>query len=129
VSLARYALVVASILVASLTILGLALRGRLEGPAQGAVLFGAALAAVNTLSAHALLCWSRGRPLRSFMIAVLGGMAGRMVVVLGFLMIAMMAWGLPTLPLIASLMGYFAVFQALEFASLRGAQASAVEAQ
>jgi hypothetical protein len=114
-------LVVAGILIASLSILGLALRSALDSSGFGAVLFGAGLAAANTLSAHALLCWSRDRPLRSFLIAVLGGMAGRMAVVLGFVLIALMAWGLPTLPLVASLMGYFAVFQGLELFNLHTA--------
>jgi hypothetical protein len=76
-----------------------------------------------------LLLWSHGRPLKSFLIAVLGGMAGRMAVVLGLLLVAMMGLQLPTTPLVGSLMGYFAVFQALELISLRAATPAAAEAR
>lgn len=122
-------MIVAGILLGSLLLVSLSLGSRFEGALAKAVLFGAALAAANTLAAHALLLWSRGRPLKSFLIAVLGGMAGRMAVVLGLLLVAMMGLELPTVPLVASLMGYFAVFQALELLGLRGATPAAAEAR
>jgi hypothetical protein len=128
VSLARYLLVVTAVLAGSALLLAAAFQGRLEWQSQRAVAFGALLAALNTLLAHGLLCWARDRSLKHYLIAVLGGIAARMALVLGLLMAGLAALELRPLPSVASLLGYYAVFQVLEFHALRKAQPTTAEA-
>ena len=128
-SLTRYVLVVAAVLGGSAAPLALALNGRVEAASQQAAVFGALLAALNTILAHALLVWSKGRPLKAYLIAVLGGIAARMALVLGLLVVGLSALQLRPLPIVASLLAYYAVFQVLEFRSLKGAQFEQAEAR
>jgi hypothetical protein len=118
VSVARYSTLVAAFLAASLGLLLLALRERLDGAARWAVLLGAGLAAANTCAAYFLARWSAGRSNQAFMGAVLGGMVGRMAVMLAGFAVAVLAIGLPQLPLVLSLLGYFTLFLAFELAIL-----------
>jgi hypothetical protein len=110
VSLARYALVVLAVVGASL----LAMAPFLAPNHRGAVLFGAGLAAANTLAAHYLLLWSASRSTRAFLWAVLGGMVGRMAALLAAVVIGILALGLPKVPLAISLLGYFVLFLVVE---------------
>lgn len=113
-SLLRY-----SILVLALVLLSLAVLAPLVPPAGGArqaLALGAALAAVNTVTAHALVSWSEGRSTRAFMGALLGGMVGRMALLLLAVVAAVLGAGLPRLPLVFSLLGYFTLFMVLELA-------------
>jgi hypothetical protein len=113
VSFGKYGLVVAGILTASLPVLLAALAGA-GADARRAALLGALLAALNTLAAYGLVLWSAGRSTSAFMRAILGGMVGRMAVLLAAVVAAVLWLGLPKLPLALSLLGYFVVFLVLE---------------
>jgi hypothetical protein len=128
-SLARYVLVVAAVLAGSALLFALASQGRVEAPSQRAAVLGALLAALNTVLAHALLCWARDRSLKAYLIAVLGGIAARMALVLGLLLLALATFEVQPLPIVLSLLCYFAVFQVLEFYSLRNTRPAALEAR
>ncbi len=128
-SLARYVLIVVGVLAGSALLFALALQGRLDAPSQRAAAFGALLAALNTVLAHALLCWARDRSLKAYLIAVLGGIAARMALVLGLLLAGLAALQLRPLPIVLSLLGYYAVFQVLEFYSLGKARTATLVAR
>jgi hypothetical protein len=118
VSLSRYALIVVAIVVSSLGLAWpLGLRG-LDSRARWATVVGGALAAVNTLAAYGLVTWSMGRSTNAFLGAVLGGMVGRMGIMLVAVVVAVMAFGLPKVPLAISLLSYFVVFLVMELALL-----------
>ena len=79
-----------------------------------AIFFGAALATLNTLAAHALVSWSERRSTQAFIGAVLGGMLGRMAFMLGAVVLGVLVLGLPRLPLVVSLLAYFTLFLVME---------------
>jgi hypothetical protein len=118
VSFGRYVVVVAAILVLSLGTLALLPAARLGPAARNAGLFGALLAAANTLLAYYLAVWSQQRSTRAFFGAVVGGMAVRMGLMLGAVLTAVLALGLPSVPLALSLLGHFALFLVLELTFL-----------
>jgi hypothetical protein len=112
VSLRRYSTLV--ILVAATSLAALSLVVPSGAPARAAVGFGAALAVLNTLAAHALVLGSRGRSTRAFLGLVLGGMVGRLALMLTAVVLGVLALGLPRLPLVVSLLAYFALFMVME---------------
>jgi len=112
VTLARYTAVVLGAVGASLC----AAWPLLAAEARPAVLTGALLAAVNTVCAYFLALWSAGRSNNAFFTAVLGGMLGRMTVLLGAVLVGVLVVGLPKLPLTFSLLAYFVAFLVLELA-------------
>ncbi len=115
-SLGRYSILVLGVILATVALAWpLALRA-LDARGRWAVAFGAAIAALNTTAAHALVRWSRGRSTVAFLRAVLGGMVGRMAVMLAALLAGILALGLPRLQLAASLLSYFMLFLILELA-------------
>jgi len=81
-----------------------------------AVALGAALAALNTLAAYALVDWSEARSHALFIRAVLGGTVGRMLILLAAVAGAVVGLGLPRLPLVIALLAYYAAFLVLELA-------------
>ena len=95
----------------------LALR-RADVPTRGAAAYGAALALANTLAAHGLVRWSWRRSTNAFLGAVLGGMVGRMGLMLAAVVAGVLLLGLPKLPLAASLLSYFVVFLIMELTIL-----------
>jgi len=95
----------------------LALR-RADVPTRGAAAYGAALALANTLVAHGLVLWSSRRSTNAFLGAVLGGMVGRMGLMLAAVVAGVLLLGLPKLPLAASLLSYFVVFLIMELTIL-----------
>ena len=111
-TLARYTAVVLGAVGASLC----AAWPLLAAEARPAVLTGALLAAVNTVCAYFLALWSAGRSNNAFFTAVLGGMLGRMTVLLGAVLVGVLVVGLPKLPLTFSLLAYFVAFLVLELA-------------
>lgn len=113
-SLKRYALIVLAIVSGSLLLLLPALSGVLDAGAQMAALFGALLAALNTLLAFFLVSWSEKRSTNVFLRAVLGGMVARMALMLGAVVLAVIYLGLPKVPLAISLLGYFVLFLVFE---------------
>ena len=111
-TMARYALVVLAMVGGSLTLLWPLLP--LDARGRRAAACGAALAAVNALAAYFLVVWSEGRSTAAFFRAVLGGMAGRMALMLGAVLAAVLLLDLPKVPFATSLLGYFVVLLVLE---------------
>ena len=117
-SLIRYSVLVVGIAAATFALgWGVALR-RADAPARWAATFGAALAVANTIVAHALVQWSAQRSPNVFMGAVLGGMVGRMALMLAAVAAAVLWLGLPKVPLAVSLLSYFVLFLAMELTIL-----------
>ncbi|HVO11580.1 MAG TPA: hypothetical protein VMX54_12630 [Vicinamibacteria bacterium] len=113
-SLGKYSILVTGVALTALALawpLGLQ---RLESDARAAVLFGAAVALLNTIAAHGLVRWSTGRSTTAFFRAVLGGMVGRMALMLAAVLAGLLWLRLPQLPLAASLLGGFVAFLVLE---------------
>ena len=113
-SLARYAVLVFGVASVSLALVWLVVLRRLDAGAGWAALFGGALAVVNTIAAHALVLWSSRRSTRAFLGAVLGGMVGRMGVMLLAVVAGVLLLDLPKLPLAVSLLSYFVLFLVME---------------
>jgi hypothetical protein len=112
VSLSRYAILVLFVASATLAALGLVLPA--DATLRAAILFGAAVATLNTLASHALAAWSERRSTQAFFGAVLGGMVGRMALMLAAVVLGVIALGLPRLPLVTSLLCYFSLFLVVE---------------
>ncbi len=111
-TLARYVAVVLGAVGASLA----AAWPALSAEARPAVLTGALLAALNTVCAYFLALWSAGRSNNAFFVVVLGGMLARMTVLLAAVLVGVLVFGLPKVPLTFSLLAYFVVFLVLELA-------------
>jgi hypothetical protein len=117
-SLLRYTILVLSIAAATSALAwGVALR-RADAPTRWAAAFGGALAVANTLAAHGLVLWSSRRSTNAFLGAVLGGMVGRMGLMLGAVVAGILLLGLPKLPLVVSLLSYFVLFLVMELSIL-----------
>jgi hypothetical protein len=117
-SLVRYSILVTGTAAVTFGLVwALALR-RADGPTRGAAAYGAALALANTLVAHGLVLWSSRRSTNAFLGAVLGGMVGRMGLMLAAVVAGILVLGLPSLPLAASLLSYFVVFLVMELTIL-----------
>jgi hypothetical protein len=86
----------------------------MDAPVRWATIFGGGLAAANALVAYLLALWSEGRPTGDFLRAVLGGMVGRLAVMLGAVLVGVLVLDLPRVPLAVSLLGYFVVLLAFE---------------
>jgi hypothetical protein len=97
---------------ATLAIVGLVVPAATA--ARAAILFGAVLAILNTLAAHALASWSERRSTSAFFGAVLGGMVGRMALMLAAVVLGVLALELPRLPLVVSLLSYYTLFLVME---------------
>ncbi len=124
-SLGRYTLVVLALLGAGLGATWLPLLRGLEPRARGAAFLGGALAALNAITAYFLVLWSASRPTGAFLQAILGGMVGRMALMLAAVVLAVLGLGLPSVPLTVSLLAFFVLFLVLELAVLHK-QATAV---
>ena len=111
-SLPRYTILVLALGAATLTAVAFLVPS--GTPVRTAVVLGAALATLNTLAAHALVAWSERRSTKVFLAAVLGGMAGRMALMLAAVLVGVLGLGLPRLPLVVSLLGYFVLFLIME---------------
>jgi hypothetical protein len=79
-----------------------------------AVAYGAALATLNTIAAYASVKWGENKPTQAFMSAVLGGMVGRMAVMLAAIAAGLVALDLPQVALLSSVMSYYTLFLAFE---------------
>jgi hypothetical protein len=118
VTLWRYALVVSMTVGVSLGILLPTLLRGLDPRERSAALLGGLLAAVNTVVAYGLVLWSKKRSPTAFLGAVLGGMVGRMALLLGAVTASILVLGLPKIPLAASLLSYFVLFLIVELAQV-----------
>jgi hypothetical protein len=114
VSLGRYSILVVGVVLATLAVAWPLFLARVEAGARLAIALGVAVAVLNTVAAYALVRWSAGRATVVFFRAVLGGMLGRMALMLAALAAGVLALGLPALPLASSLLAYFLVFLVLE---------------
>ena len=83
-----------------------------------AVVAGGALAALNTVLAYFLVLWSTGRSTNVFLGAVLGGMVGRMALMLAAVVTGVLAFDLPKVPFAVSLLAFFVLFLVLELTIL-----------
>ena len=117
-SLRRYTLVVLGLASGSLSVVA-AFRESLGPEGLLATMVGAALAAANTLAAYALVIWSSPRSPRVFLGSLLGGMLGRMAVMLVAVAAAILYFRLPQVPLVFSLLAYFVGFLVLELCVLQ----------
>jgi hypothetical protein len=129
VSLGRYAGFVAAVVATSLALVWLGFGQRLSSAAMRGVVMGGALAAANTLAAYGLVRWAQGRSTNTFMGAVLGGMVGRMGLMLAAVVGAVLVLGVPKVPLALSLLSYFVFFLAFEIAVLQRQRPGAAEAR
>jgi hypothetical protein len=126
-SFGRYAALVLGVVVVSQAVVALLFRARLEPAALYGMVLGAGLAAVNTLAAYGLVLWAQRRSTNTFMGAVLGGMVGRMGLMLAAVVAAVLGLGLPKVPLAISLLAYFVLFLVFEIAVLQKQRPGAVE--
>lgn len=117
-SLGRYTATVLAIVGAGLALAWLLGLRNLEPKARWAAAFGAALAAVNTVAAYGLVLWSTGRSTTTFLSAVLGGMVGRMGLMLLAVIVGVLALDLPKVPLALSLLSFFVLFLVMELTVL-----------
>ena len=111
-SLSRYAILVLFTVAATLAAVGLLAPA--DAPLRAAILYGALLATANTLVSHGLVAWSERRSTHAFFGAVLGGMIGRMALLLAAVVAGVLLLGLPRLPLVTSLLSYFSLFLVIE---------------
>ncbi|MGE0453455.1 MAG: hypothetical protein AB7O37_00225 [Vicinamibacteria bacterium] len=117
-SFARYSLIVLASAGGSAAALW-PLLGRFLGERERlAAAAGAGLAVLNALGAYAIVLWSERRSTSVFLGAVLGGMLGRMALLLAAVVAGVLLLGLPKLPLALSLLAYFVAFLVLELAIL-----------
>jgi len=118
VSLIRYSVLVLGIALATFALAWAAALRRADGPTRWAATFGASVALVNTIAAHALVRWSYRRSAKAFLGAVLGGMVGRMGLMLAAVVAGVLWLGLPKVPLAAALLPYFVLFLVVELSIL-----------
>jgi hypothetical protein len=117
-SLGRYTLIVLALVGSSLAVAWPALPASLDAQGRRAALLGSGIAAANTLLAYATTVWAERRSTKVFLGAVLGGMLGRMALMLLAVVLAVIGLGLPKVPLAVSLLGYFVVFLVIELSLL-----------
>ncbi len=113
-SVGRYSIVVTGVALAALALVWPLALVRLETAGRLAVVFGTTVAVVNTIAAHGLVRWSAGRSTPAFFRAILGGMVGRMALMLAAVLAGVLWLGLPQLPLVSALLCWFVVFLVLE---------------
>jgi len=118
VSLGRYAILVVGVAALALLFVWPLALPRLDAAARRAVLYGGGLAVVNAILAHFLVLWSDRRSTRAFFGAVLGGMVGRMALLLGAVATGILVLELPSLPLAVSLLSFFVLFLVVELGVL-----------
>ena len=128
-SLTRYAGFVLAVVAGSLGLVWLGLGSRLTRAGLLAVVLGGLIASANTLAAYGLVRWAEKRSANAFMAAVLGGMVGRMGLMLAVVVGAVLVLGVPKLPLAFSLLSYFVFFLVFELAVLQKQRPGALEAR
>lgn len=117
-SLLRYSILVSAVAATTLALAWAVALRRADPSTRGAVVLGGVLAVLNTLAAHTLVLWSSRRSTNVFLGAVLGGMVGRMALMLVAVVAGVLVLGLPKLPLAISLLSYFVLFLVMELSIL-----------
>jgi hypothetical protein len=129
-SVARYGMVVTTVVLGSLLAVRVLLADRLDDAAWPAIVLGGALAAANTLVAYLLASWALAQKgHQAFFRAVVGGMGVRMLVLLLALLGAVLGLGLPRVPLVVSLLSYFSLFLFFELSVLNRRTSAAAESR
>jgi hypothetical protein len=128
VSLGRYATIVLALVGGSLLLLWPALRAYLDSQGRKAALLGGGIAVANTLVAYATTVWAERRSTKVFLGTVLGGMLGRMALMLLAVVAAVVGLGLPKVPLAVSLLSFFVVFLVIELGVLHRKTSGSVKA-
>ena len=121
----RYALVVLGVVAATLA----AAWPAVAPETRPAVLCGALLSAANTILAYVISVWSMRRSPNVFLGMVLGGMVGRMGLMLAAFAGAVLGFGLPALPLAVSVLAYFVAFLVIELTALHRMTSSPARAR
>jgi hypothetical protein len=109
-SLSRYTFVVSALAASSLLVAWGGGPLRLDLASRLATLYGACLAALNAVCAYSLVLWSDRRPTTVFLRAILWGTLGRMLALLAAVAAGVLAFDLPRVPLVVSLLFYFLLF-------------------
>ena len=122
-TLLRYATLVTGSVALPLAVLALA-WGNDDPHGLRSAAFGAGLAGANAVAAYAIARWSQGRSTNVFMGAVLGGMLGRMAVMLLAVAVGLGIFDLRRIPLVVALLSYFVIFLAVELKLLSHRPAS-----
>jgi hypothetical protein len=115
-SVGRYAAIVVTAVTATLGAVVLGLRGRLGAADVAALVVGSAIAAANSVAAYGLVAWSAPRSTAWFFRAILGGMLVRMGFMLAAVLAGVLLLGMPRLPFVFSLLGYFVALLVFELA-------------
>lgn len=121
---AGFTLVILGLVALTLPAALLACRG-LGGAAQGAIALGAGLAVLNTVVAYGLARAAERRPPKAFVAMVLGGMLARMACLLAAVVVAIRGLGVPQVPLVLALLGYYVPLLVFELAVLQRRPAGA----
>jgi len=127
VSLGKYAILVLAAVATLLAAVWPLLPAEPAG--RSAVAAGGALAAFNTILAYYLVLWSSGRSTNVFLGAVLGGMVGRMALMLAAVVTGVLLFGLPKVPFAISLLSFFVLFLVLELTILHRRTSAAAGAR
>jgi hypothetical protein len=127
-SLTRYSILVLGIATLTFALAWAVALRRADAPTRWAAAFGGALAVANTLAAHSLVLWSSRRSTNTFLGAVLGGMVGRMAVMLAAVVAGVLWLGLPKVPLAVALLSYFVLFLIMELSILHRRTSPTAEA-
>ncbi len=112
----RFSALTGGLLLLSLPLLLVA--GARDARTRTALLLGGLLAALNAIAAYACAHWAAQRSTRALLVAVIGGMTVRMLVLLSLVAVTVAVGQLPVLPLALSLMAHFALFLMLELTAL-----------
>jgi hypothetical protein len=116
VTLGKYAILVLAAVATLLAALWPLLPA--DPASRSAVVAGGTLAALNTILAYFLVLWSAGRSTNVFLGAVLGGMVGRMALMLAAVVTGILVLELPRGPFASSLLAFFVLFLVLELTIL-----------
>jgi hypothetical protein len=75
---------------------------------------GAAMSTLNALLGYAAIEYAFGKSYTTFLKVVIGGMGVRMLAMLGIMLVLILAFRLPALPLTLSMLGFYMVYLVLE---------------
>jgi hypothetical protein len=88
---------------------------RFGGPGVAlAVLAGGMLSTLNALLGYVAIEYAFGKSYTTFLKVVIGGMGVRMLAMLGLMLVLILAFRLPSLPLTLSMLGFYLVYLVLE---------------
>jgi hypothetical protein len=80
--------------------------------------YGGAVAGLNAIAAYSTVLWAQRRRTNVFLGAIVGGMLGRMALVLSAVVVGLGTLDLRRVPMVVALLGYFVLFLLLEIKTL-----------